>query len=68
MMCALGGHKALVNLVLAGPASSFADPEGRLQGTSKGGRHLKLTSRDDLPEQAVRGLVRKAAEHARNQA
>lgn len=65
MMCALSGHKSHVNLVLAGPPGAFVDPEGRLEGTGKTGRHLKLTSIDDLPRSSVRGWLRRAAELAR---
>ena len=65
MMCALAGHKSHVNLVLAGPPGTFADPEGRLSGEGKTGRHLKLTSLDELPRDAVRGWLRTAAELTR---
>jgi hypothetical protein len=65
MMCALGGHKSHVNLILAGPPGAFRDPEGRLSGVAKGGRHLKLTGLDDLPRAAVRGWLKTAADLAR---
>ena len=65
MMCALAGHKSHVNLVLAGPPGTFADPEARLSGEGKTGRHLKLTSLDELPRDAVRGWLRTAAELTR---
>src|ERR1700690_4276691 len=68
MMCALTAHKAHVNVVLAGPPGTFADPEGRLTGDGKTGRHLKLTSPDELPRAALRAWVRKAAEVARSKA
>jgi hypothetical protein len=61
MMCALAGFKAHVNLVLAGPPKTFADPEGRLEGDAKGGRHLKLRSLEELPYTAVREWLRAAA-------
>jgi hypothetical protein len=39
MMCAIGAHKAHVNLILSGPPGAFDDPEGRLTGDGKtGGR------------------------------
>ena len=66
MMAALGAHKAHVNLILAGPPDAFKDPEGRLQGSAKGGRHLKLTSLDQLPEKAARAWIRAAAAHVRS--
>ncbi len=65
MMCALGGHKSHVNLILSGPPGAYADPEGRLAGEGKTGRHLKLSSLDELPRTAVRGWLRTAAEPAR---
>ncbi len=65
MMCALTAHKAHVNVVLAGPPGTFSDPEGRLTGDGKMGRHLKLTSLADVPRAALRGWVRQAAAIAR---
>jgi hypothetical protein len=65
MMCALGGHKSHVNLILSGPPGTYADPEGRLSGEGKTGRHLKLTSLDEIPRASVRGWLRTAAELAR---
>lgn len=60
-MCALSAHKSHVNLILAGPPGSFDDPHGRLTGEGKTGRHLKLTSADQIPHDEVRGWLRKAA-------
>lgn len=65
MMCALGAHKAHVNLILAGAPDTFDDPEGRLTGEAKTGRHLKLTTVDEIPRKAVEGWVRTAAKRAR---
>jgi hypothetical protein len=65
MMCALGAHKAHVNLILAGPPGTFADPDGRLAGEGKTGQHLKLRSLDELPRAAVRGWLKAAAARAR---
>jgi hypothetical protein len=65
MMCALAGFKAHVNLILAGPPGAFADPEGRLEGDAKGGRHLELRSLDELPRAAVKGWLKAAAKIAR---
>jgi hypothetical protein len=64
-VCALGAHRAHVNLVLWGPGTLFADPGGRLSGEGKVGKFLKLTALDELPRAAVRGWVRAAAAHAR---
>ena len=68
MMCALGGHKSHVNLILAGPPGSFTDPEGRLEGAGKTGRHLTLRSLDELPRSAVCGWLRTAVGVARAKA
>jgi hypothetical protein len=64
-MCALGAHKAHVNLILSGPPGTYADPGGLLAPEGKTGRHLKLTTLDELPRGAVRGWLRTAAERAR---
>lgn len=66
MMCALGGHRSHVNLILSGPPDAFDDPADRLTGEGKTGRHLKLASLDDLPRAAVRGWLRTAAKLARD--
>jgi len=66
MMCALAAYEAHVNLILSGPSGAFADPEGRLSGEGKTGRHLKLTTLVELPRDAVRAWLRAAAELARN--
>ncbi|HEY5926509.1 MAG TPA: DUF1801 domain-containing protein [Kofleriaceae bacterium] len=65
MMVALSAHKSHVNLILAGPPNAFADPHGRLTGEGKTGRHLKLTSLDELPRNEVRNWVKTAAKIAR---
>ena len=65
ILCAIGGHKSHVNLVLAGPPGAFADPGRRLAGSGKTGRHLKITKLAELPTDAVRGWLETAAELAR---
>ena len=65
MMCAIGAHKSHVNLILSGPPAAFADPEGRLTGEGKTGRHLKLTSLDELPRASVKAWLKTAATLAR---
>jgi hypothetical protein len=65
MMCALTGHKLHVNLILAGPPGTFADPDGRLSGEGKTRRHLKLRSLDEFPCDMVRGWLRTATEVTR---
>jgi hypothetical protein len=68
MMCALAGHKSHVNLILAGPPGTFADPEGRLEGEGKTGKHLKLRALAELPRAAVRAWLKTAAATARAKA
>jgi hypothetical protein len=64
MMCALGGHKAHVNLILSGPPDAFDDPKGLLAGDGKTGRHLKLTKLEELPRADVRRWLRTARQLA----
>ena len=61
VVCAFSAHKSHVNLILAGPPGTFSDPNGRLTGEGKTGRHLKLTSVDQLPHDEVRAWLRAAA-------
>ena len=68
MYCAIGGHKAHVNLILPGGPGTFTDPNGLLQGEGKTGQHLKLRSRKDLPDKVVREWLKRAAENARKKA
>lgn len=65
LVCALGGHKAHVNLILPGAPGTYADPAGLLEGDGKTGRRLKLESLADLPEKAVRGWLGTAVARAR---
>lgn len=64
-VCALAAFKAHVNLILAGPEGTFADPGGRLEGDGKTGRHLKLRAPGEIPRAAVRGWLQAAARRAR---
>jgi hypothetical protein len=68
MMVALAGFKSHVNLILSGPPGAFADPDDRLSGDAKMGRHLKLRALDELPVAAVRGWLRTAKDIARGRA
>jgi hypothetical protein len=65
ILCALGGHKSHVNLILSGPPDAFADPDRRLTGEARTGRHLKLTAADAIPRQVVRAWLATAAKLAR---
>jgi len=64
-VCALAAFKAHVNLILAGPDGTFADPDGLLEGDGKTGRHLKLRTPDQIPRAVVRGWLAAAAALAR---
>lgn len=66
MVCAIGGHKAHVNLILSGPPDSFADPDGLLEGTGKTGKHLKVTSVDAIPRAQVKRWLKTAVANARS--
>ncbi len=65
MMCALGGHKAHVNLILSGPPSAYADEDGLLTGESNLGRHLKLTAIEQLPRAKVKAWLATAVKLAK---
>jgi hypothetical protein len=65
MLCALGAHKAHVNLILSGPPGTFDDPKGVLVGDGKTGKHLKLTSLDQLPKADAKKWLKQAAALAR---
>jgi hypothetical protein len=66
MVCAFGGHKAHVNLILPGPPGTFADSEGMLVGDGKTGRRLVIKTLAELPRDAVRGWLRTAVARARS--
>jgi hypothetical protein len=68
MFVALAGFKSHVNLIMAGPPSAFDDPEGRLEGEAKGGRHLKLRALEALPKDSVRRWLSASAAAARRSA
>jgi hypothetical protein len=63
--CAIAGHKSHVNLILAGPPGTFADPGGLLVGDGKTGKHLKLRGVEEIPRDAVRGWLHAASRLAR---
>ncbi len=65
VVCAIGAFKQHVNLILPGPPGTYADPDGRLEGDGKTGKHLKLRAGDELAPAAVRGWLRTAAGRAR---
>jgi hypothetical protein len=65
IMCALQAHKGHVNVVLSGPAGTYADTDGLLEGKGSTGCHLKARSVDDLPREKMRAWLRVAANRAR---
>lgn len=65
MTCAMSSHKAHVNLMLAGPAGTFTDPDGLLEGEGKTGKHISFHDAKEIPKAKVRGWVREAADLAR---
>lgn len=65
MVCALGAHKAHVNLILSGPPGTFADPGGRLVGEGKTGRHLPLRDVSEIPKKEVLAWLRAAVANAK---
>lgn len=65
MLCAIGGHKAHVNLILPGPPGTFDDPDGLLVGDGKTGRRLILKTLADLPKASVKKWLHTAVKRAR---
>jgi hypothetical protein len=68
MLCAIGGHKAHVNLILPGAPGTYADPDGLLEGEGKTGQHLTLRALAELPQKVVRGWLKQAVQSARAKA
>ena len=62
---ATSAHKAHVNLIMFGDPKAFDDPDGRLEGDGKAGRHLKLTSTKDLPKAQAKKWLAAAAKASR---
>ena len=65
MWVALRATKAGVSVLLALPPDTVADPEGKLTGTAKEMRNLKLTRLTDLDRSELRGWLQVAADRAR---
>ncbi len=59
-VCGIMAHRDHVNLVFFRGAE-LADPEGLLEGTGKGMRHIKVPAPTDLRMSAVTALVKEAA-------
>jgi hypothetical protein len=59
--CAIdGSRRSYVNLQLF-QGASLPDPEGLLEGTGKGMRHVKVRELEGIPKDALKRLVREAA-------
>lgn len=61
--CYVVAYKAYANLGFS-HGTELPDPEGRLQGTGKLHRHIRIASPADLVDPALRRLIRIAAERA----
>ncbi|HUS28096.1 MAG TPA: DUF1801 domain-containing protein [Kofleriaceae bacterium] len=59
-------HKAHVNLIMFGPAKSFDDPDGLLEGEGKVGRHLKIATAKELPKAKIKKWLAIAAKASRS--
>lgn len=56
-LCGIGPLKNYCNFYLTHGAH-LADPEGLLEGTGKGMRHVKVRALDDLPIAGIKRLIR----------
>ncbi len=59
-ICAIAPHPKHVNLQFF-HGTAMSDPEGRLEGTGKRARHVKLFAPEDARSPAVRDLIKEAA-------
>ena len=59
MFCGIGPMKAGINLYFH-QGVKLPDPDGLLEGTGKGMRHVKIRSRADIRPAALKKLVRAA--------
>jgi hypothetical protein len=64
-VCAFGAFKSHDNLILPGPPGTYDDPDGRLEGEGKTGKHLKLRSVGELPRDSIRGWLRTSVVRAK---
>ncbi|MFL5357789.1 DUF1801 domain-containing protein [Archangium sp.] len=61
--CALYTSKTYAALSIMAPPEKLDDPEGRLEGTGKTMRHLKVRSAADLDEASILRWVKAAVAH-----
>ncbi len=59
-ICAIAPHPKHVNLQFF-HGTEMSDPEGRLEGTGKRARHVKLFAPEDTHSPAVKDLIKEAA-------
>jgi hypothetical protein len=62
-LCSLAGFKNHVSLHLFAPPEVLADPEGRLEGSGKTMRQLKVRSAADIDAASIQRWVKAAAAH-----
>lgn len=62
-ICAIAPHSRHVNLQFF-QGTELPDPEGRLEGTGKRARHVKIRAAEEVDDPAVERLVEQAAELA----
>ena len=60
-VCSIMAFKEHVNLAFF-QGAKLADPEGLLEGTGKGMRHVKVHNAEDIPTKAVVALLKMAGE------
>lgn len=63
-LCGIGPLKAYCNFYLTHGAH-LTDPDGLLEGTGKGIRHVKVRTLDDLPVAGIKRLIRADKQFAR---
>ena len=61
--CALYTSKTYAALNIMAPPEKLDDPEGKLEGTGKTMRHLKVRSAADLDEASILRWVKAAVAH-----
>lgn len=64
-VCSIIAYADHVNLAFFRGAE-LADPDGLLEGTGQGMRHVKVRTVKGMPKQAIRTLIREAAQLDRN--
>jgi hypothetical protein len=62
-LCALASFKSYVSLNVFAPPDVLEDPEGKLEGSGKSMRHLKVRSESDIDEAGILRWLKAAARH-----